>query len=330
MVERSLRVLMILSFTFIIGGITTFLPASMYAILESVFSSCSCCCHYFDSIFISLIILAIGLGFTTAVSIIQYILLNEWNPIFLFNEEKLKLQLKNIKTIFINIFHKILNILNIFISFMIGVFIFTIIKVIFSLLYSLLVKINLLSPMLYIEYFRIIEIIVIILSIYFAIKITPNIKKIKSKKTRIILKIILTFIGLLSGIFITLSNHQNKYLRSLIDDSPLSKSETISNDKAVKMAKLFVRSIDNANTSYKSNSAVTQYQKAVGETIIFDRYDHTIMKSEYMSQKEAIINFYENSFCGALKPIIKYGVKIQVNQYDKENKFMFTFYPNCK
>ncbi len=88
------------------------------------------------------------------------------------------------------------------ISFIVGFFAFTIIKVIFSFLLILFVKMKLLSVVTYNEY----GFIFIFISLYLAVVVIKKLNKFKTKKTRIILKIAIIIIGFISGVLLGMNN----------------------------------------------------------------------------------------------------------------------------
>ncbi len=91
---------------------------------------------------------------------------------------------------------------NLAISIFVGFFIFSINKVILSLLLMLLVKLNAVS----VDNYESIASILLIVSIYLAVVFTKKLNKFKTKKVRIILRVVIIILGLIGGILIGLNN----------------------------------------------------------------------------------------------------------------------------
>lgn len=96
------------------------------------------------------------------------------------------------------------------ISFIVGIFAFTIIKVIFSFLLIMFVKVGALSIEMYEKY----SFIFVFVSIYFAVLAIRKLNTFKTKRTRVILRIIIVIIGLISGVLLGINN-------SLVYNQPL-------------------------------------------------------------------------------------------------------------
>ncbi len=98
---------------------------------------------------------------------------------------------------------KLIDFGNAVISFVVGIFAFTIIKVVFSFLLIMLVKIGLLSIDIYEKY----SFIFVFVSIYFAVLAIKKLNTFKTKKTRVILRILIVIIGFISGVLLGINNN---------------------------------------------------------------------------------------------------------------------------
>jgi len=88
------------------------------------------------------------------------------------------------------------------ISFIVGIFAFTIIKVIFSLCLMLLVNQNVIS----VDTYEAISFLFILISIYLAVKVVEAVNGMERLKVRIIFRIAIIIIGFISGVLLGINN----------------------------------------------------------------------------------------------------------------------------
>jgi len=108
-------------------------------------------------------------------------------------------------------------------------------------------------------------------------------------------------------------------------------SEIYAQSSSEKLAQMVAEETNKANASLSSvNNGVKIYKsEAIGNMVVHHRQELTKSKVYLKSIKNKYVNSYQQAGCSFIKPLIREGVIIKSNTYDKNGDLAFSFIVRC-
>lgn len=102
------------------------------------------------------------------------------------------------------------------------------------------------------------------------------------------------------------------------------------NPKATNMAKLFVETVNQTQSSLPKNPHnIEIYNFNENNRVIIKWKENNFNSVELKKLQNKFIDYYKNTYCPVYKPIMNYDVEFNIKMYDKYNLMAYEFLLNC-